>query len=227
MKPLYYIIWLCLLYTWQASPYTLAIQSQNTERVQVSEQQEKILNMLLEKQEALEVKYYLLAAFVIFLVLLFGVLCFINKRGDTRLEKIITLLEKSKESATQSEEETTKIDIDEATIATILENLNAFEKERGFLAAKITLYDFAKAMQTNTKYLSKVINTYKLTSVRNYINDLRVQYSIELLKNSDDHKKYTVQAMAKEAGFRTREAFTKAFQKRTGKNVSTFIEQCK
>ena len=109
-------------------------------------------------------------------------------------------------------------------MATILENLQAFEKERGFLVSKITLHEFAKNIKTNTKYLSKVINTYKLKSFRNYINDLRIQYSITELQTNTDYRKYTVKAMAQEVGFSTSESFSKAFQKKTGNTVSSFLK---
>ncbi len=100
-----------------------------------------------------------------------------------------------------------------------------FRCRQGFLISKITLHEFAKQLQTNTKYLSKVINTHKLKSFRNYINDLRVQYCIQELKHNMNYRKYTVKAMAKEAGFTTAESFSKAFQKRTGETVSSFLRQ--
>ena len=202
---------------------SVTVSTQTIDSVQVNTQQ-KLVAALTQKQEAFEIRYYILAGITLFLVLLFGALCFFNKRGDKRLQNIISLLEKSK----TKEENTAKNDcvqltIDETIVAAILENLEAFENERGFLISKITLHEFAKQLQTNTKYLSKVINTYKLKSFRNYINDLRVQYSIQELKHNMNYRKYTVKAMAKEAGFTTPESFTKAFQKKTGETVSSFL----
>ncbi|MBC8755263.1 AraC family transcriptional regulator [Kordia sp. YSTF-M3] len=193
--------------------------NQNTDTIQARETHENLVAALQEKQRAFETRYYVLAGITLLLVLVFGLLCFLNKRGDKRLEKIVSLLEKNRE------EKHPKSEIDEAVVATILENLQAFEKERGFLVSKITLHEFAKQLQTNTKYLSRVINTHKLKSFRNYINDLRVQYSIQKLENNASYRKYTVKAMAKEAGFATAESFTKAFQKKTGETVSGFLRQ--
>ncbi|AXG69082.1 helix-turn-helix domain protein [Kordia sp. SMS9] len=192
----------------------------------VLQQQEKMIATLLEKQEAFEGKYFVFIGIVLFLIILFGILCFWNKRGNTRLEKIVSLLEKYQKTEHHSNEITKdkKLDIDPVIVHTILENLKAFENEKGFLNTKITLHAFSKKLRTNTKYLSKVINTHKLKSFRNYINDLRVQYSIEELQNNTNYRNYTVHAMAKEAGFSNRDSFSKAFQKRTGKTVSNFLK---
>ena len=201
------------------------VLNQRTDSIQAVKTQQELIAVLTKKQEAFEMRYYLLAGFTLFLVLLFGVLCFFNKKGDKRLEKIMSLLEKSRLQKNSEEKNSDAyIDIDEAVVATILENLQAFEKERGFLVSKITLHEFAKNIKTNTKYLSKVINTYKLKTFRNYINDLRIQYSITELQTNTDYRKYTVKAMAQEVGFSTSESFSKAFQKKTGNTVSSFLK---
>lgn len=192
----------------------------------ILQQQEEMIATLLEKQEAFESKYFVLIGIVLFLILLFGMLCFWNKNGHKRLEKIVSLLEQNQKPDEHPNEMTKDKDlnIDPMIVATILENLKDFENEKGFLNTKITLHSFAKKLRTNTKYLSKIINTYKVKSFRNYINDLRVQYSIEELENNTNYKNYTIHAMAKEAGFSNRESFSKAFQKKTGKTVSNFLK---
>ncbi len=206
---------------------SLLKKTSQTDSLALVVQKEKLIATLLERQEAFELKCFILIGVVLFLVLLFGMLCFFNKRRDKRLEKIVSLLEKTKQEPTHDDEKDTssKLNIDPLIVHTILENLKAFENERGFLNSKITLHEFAKKLQTNTKYLSKVINTYKLKSFRNYINDLRVQYSIEKLEKNTSYRNYTVHAMAEEAGFSNRESFSKAFRKKTGETVSDFLKQ--
>lgn len=202
------------------------LKQQNSEQT-VDILQEKQLKQLLQTQEAFETKYYISIGIVLLLVLIFGLLCARKTKGYNHLKKIIELLEKNSQNTNGDENKSNDayIEIDETIVASILENLQAFEKERGFLLTKITLPQFAKQLKTNTKYLSKVINTYKLKSFRNYINDLRIQYSLEELENNTDYRKYTVEAMAKEVGFNTASSFSKAFQKKTGKTVSSFLKQ--
>lgn len=222
---------LCNAYTSKqhtTTPLEVALVTTATQKIdnlEIQETQKELVAALMESQRAFEVRVYVLASITLFLVLLFGVLCFLNKRGDKQLQNIISLLEKSKtKEENTAKNDHTQLDIDEAVVTAILENLRAFEKERGFLISKITLHEFAKQLQTNTKYLSKVINMYKLKSFRNYINDLRIQYSIQELENNTDYRKYTVKAMAKEVGFSTSEAFSKAFQRITGNTVSSFLK---
>lgn len=198
-----------------------------TDSVALIQQQKKLIQTLIAKQEAFELKYYLMTGIILFLIMLFGVLCFFNKRGNQRLQTIMSLLEKSKQTEGNKTDKNTshELSIDPAIVNTILTNLNAFEQENGFLNPKITLHAFAKKLQTNTKYLSKVINTHKLKSFRNYINDLRIQYSVEKLEKNGNFRNYTVKAMARETGFSNRESFSKAFQKNTGTTVSEFVKQ--
>jgi AraC-like DNA-binding protein len=187
------------------------------------EGQKEMMEQLLERQERFEFKYFVLIGIVLFLVMLFGGFCFFSKRSEQQLKKILSLLEKSKNA--KEKNKTNKLNIDPEIVTAILENLQTFEKELGFLNSKITLYNSAKKLKTNTKYLSKVINTYKLKSFRSYINDLRIQYSVERLQKNSNYRKYTLSAMAKEAGFRNTESFSKAFQKNTGLTVTNFLKQ--
>ncbi|EDP97036.1 helix-turn-helix domain-containing protein [Kordia algicida OT-1] len=207
--------------------YLTTVSYQKLDSLQIQNKQQELIVALTQKQQEFEIRYYTLAGITLFLVLLFGVLCFFNKRGDKRLEKIVSLLEKYQNKEKKDSEKTTnnQLDIDETIISEILENLRVFEQEKGFLTSKITLHEFAKKIQTNTKYLSKVINTYKSKSFRNYINDLRVEHSINSLQNNLHFRKYTVSAIAKEAGFSTSESFTKAFRKRTGETVTEFVSK--
>ncbi|MEM6718356.1 MAG: helix-turn-helix domain-containing protein [Bacteroidota bacterium] len=230
-------IWILTMGTVQGSEkidFARRIQSLSTSKklaqtdtMAVIAEKEKLVEMLLAKQEAFELKYFVLIGLVLFLVLLFGMLCFFRQRGDKRLDKIVSLLEKNQKSSANDDVVTKekKLNIDPVIVNAILENLKAFEHEKGFINPKITLQTFAKKLHTNTKYLSKVINTYKLKSFRCYINDLRVQYSIEKLKNNSNYRNYTIQAMAKEVGFGNRESFSKAFRKKTGETVSNFLKQ--
>ena len=67
--------------------------NQTTDSVQVSETHEKLVAALYKKQQAFEMRVYILVGITMFLVLLFGALCFFNKRGDKQLQKIVSLLE--------------------------------------------------------------------------------------------------------------------------------------
>ncbi|WP_416370339.1 helix-turn-helix domain-containing protein [Tenacibaculum ovolyticum] len=80
-------------------------------------------------------------------------------------------------------------------------------------------------MNTNTNYLSKVINQHKNTTFSNYINRLRIDYIVEKLKTDSLLRKYTIKTIANEAGFKNTESFSKAFYKFTEIKPSYFIKE--
>lgn len=117
------------------------------------------------------------------------------------------------------------IGLDDEAIQIILEQLNIFEKEKHYLTNQISLQETAKIVKTNSKYLSKIINTYKGKTFTNYINDLRVDYLIDRIQNDAMYKKYTIKAIAQEGGFTNSGAFFRAFYKKTGLKPSYFIKK--
>jgi len=117
------------------------------------------------------------------------------------------------------------VGLDAAVIEKILARLQLFEDEKQYLQNQISLHDVAKITQTNTKYLSKIINSYKNKTFTNYINDLRVEYTIDRIQNDEMYKKYTIKAIAQEAGFTNSGAYFRAFFKKTGLKPSYFIQK--
>jgi len=107
----------------------------------------------------------------------------------------------------------------------ILEQLELFEKEQRFTALGLTSQILAKNLDTNTHYLSNVINHYKEQSFANYLNNLRVAYAIERIKKDLVFRKYTIDAIANEVGFQNTGTFYKAFSKKTGITPSFFIKE--
>ena len=105
--------------------------------------------------------------------------------------------------------------------------MEKFEKGKKFLDKTLTLATLTVAFNSNSKYLSKVIYHHKDKGFVDYINDLKIDYLIDLLKNSSTYRTYKISALGEEAGFSTTARFTNAFQSRTGLSVSYFIKQLK
>lgn len=96
----------------------------------------------------------------------------------------------------------------------ILQHLEDFEKNKEFLSEGIHLNNLAQRWHTNRNYLSNCVNTYKEKSFIDYINDLRIKYFIENLK--ENHKRFrclTIAAIGQELGFSSARSFSKAFVK--------------
>lgn len=142
----------------------------------------------------------------------------IKNNSDEKIENITEIL-KSNNSE--------NIGIAEEIIESIIKQLILFEKNKGFLNSSITIQNLAQDFNTNSKYLSIIINAKKEKTFSQYINELRIDYIINELKNNKNLCKYTISAIAEEAGFNTAESFSKSFFKRTGLKPSYFIKELK
>ena len=116
-------------------------------------------------------------------------------------------------------------DINETTKHQILEGLNKLEKQEYFLRQDCNSYNVAKKIKTNTSYLSKVVNSHYQKNFNAYINDLRINYAVLKLKNDNRFRKFSIQSIAEEVGYKSADSFTKYFKKQTGLNPSFYIKK--
>ncbi len=119
------------------------------------------------------------------------------------------------------------LNISDEIVTHILSQLNQFEKELGFLNPNLTLQQLAKQVGSNSKYLSKIIKVYKATSFYGYIQNLRIDYILNRLKNDIKFRELTIDAIAVESGYNQRGSFSKSFEKVTGVRPSYFIKELK
>ncbi|MFK7747524.1 MAG: helix-turn-helix domain-containing protein [Kordia sp.] len=140
----------------------------------------------------------------------------IAKSSSTIEEKIIVKNAKS---------QMVSLDIDELIVTEILKELELFEQGEKYLKAHVSLKEVTKIVNTNSKYLSKIINTYKGKNFTAYINDLRIDYLINHIQHNTKYQKYTIRAISEEIGFSNPESFSRAFQKKTGLKPSYFIRK--
>ncbi len=110
------------------------------------------------------------------------------------------------------------------TTEEILNKLLLFENLEQFLNPNLSIQSLAKKINTNSKYLSITINTHKQQNFANYINSLRIGYAKQRIVEDHKFRQYTIQSIAKEVGFNTAEAFSKAFHKNSGQYPSQFIK---
>ncbi|NAS32147.1 helix-turn-helix domain-containing protein [Flavobacteriaceae bacterium R38] len=141
-----------------------------------------------------------------------------------RFEEILNT-EPTKVSFLRRQESKKVHDLSKDVVEKITKGLKEFEREKDFLDHSTTLNSLSKKLDTNSNYLSKVINSYEQKNFSNYLNDLRVEYAIEQLKTNKQFRLYSVKGMAKEVGFNSPESFSKAFHKRTGIYPSYFLKQ--
>jgi AraC-like DNA-binding protein len=157
----------------------------------------------------------------------------LKKTYKIRFQKIIEITKpvtENKDLASQIETQILPTKIDDLGIArelveTIRKKLVEFEKQKDFLKPTLTLQLLSQEFDTNTKYLSKIINECKGKPFITYINDLRINYCVLVLQKDLKLRKYTIQALSQEFGFNTAESFSTAFFKKTGLKPSFFITE--
>ncbi len=106
----------------------------------------------------------------------------------------------------------------------IFKQLDDLEKTNFFFRSNCNLYTTAKRIKTNTSYLSKIINTYKLKSFNAYINELRIKYCIKKLNTDKKFRAYTIKAISTELGYKSVNTFASAFKKQTGISHSYYLK---
>ena len=150
-----------------------------------------------------------------------------KKKYKLNFEKIINQTPKPEilHEVTTNQLQAREINLPSSLVKELNDKLSKFEKNKQYKNANISIQFLANEFATNTKYLSLFINVYKNKTFINYVNDLRVDFIVEELKKSKSLRKYTIAALAEEAGFNTAESFSNAFYRRTGIKPSFFVKE--
>ena len=112
-------------------------------------------------------------------------------------------------------------------VENILNKLEHFEKENKFLDNQVSKTLLSEILNTNPTYLSRIINVYKGKNVSIYINDLRLEYIIDLMKNDAKYLNMDVKELAYLSGFTNTQNFSDNFQRKFEIKPSYFIKMMK
>lgn len=105
----------------------------------------------------------------------------------------------------------------------ILNQLKAFEEEKRFTDSQLSIKLLSENFGTNYVYLSKIINEYRGTNFNIYINDLRLDYAVDLLKDKK-YLDYDIKKLACISGFATANSFSSNFVRKFKIKPSYFIK---
>ncbi|WP_163397474.1 AraC family transcriptional regulator [Flavobacterium fluviatile] len=192
--------------------------------------------ILLEKekiqQQLVKEKYYDVILISIVVVLFSAVIYGTYNHFETKKRnkiKFDLLLKKNEQSSLQKQvtDKFEITDISQETVQQIIKHLEKFERDKKFLHKEVTLATLTVRFNTNSKYLSKVIYHRSGKRFADYINDLKIDYLVELLQNSSMHRNYSIGSLAEEAGFTSTPRFTNAFHSKTGISFSYFLKELK
>jgi YesN/AraC family two-component response regulator len=141
------------------------------------------------------------------------------------IEKVSVLEAENSAAAEENNTATSKtVSITDEKAASILKGLQKFEAQEQFLDENCNLRFVAKKVKTNATYLSKIINTHKESSFNEYINNLRIQYTLKRLKSDTQFRAYSIKSIAQEVGYKSADSFTKHFKKQTSLYPSYYIK---
>ena len=124
----------------------------------------------------------------------------------------------------QKKQEQKKPIILKETEEQIVNKLKKFESSKRFLSKDISLAILAGQFDTNTKYLSEIINSHYEINFNTYINRLRINYIIEKLKSDPNFIKYRISYLAENCGFASHSSFATVFKSVTGISPVKFID---
>jgi AraC-like DNA-binding protein len=174
--------------------------------------------------------------FLIMTILIILILAYVfhlrrqKKMEQIKFEKLTLKLSEEKNgshilSAPLEKTKSEDIGISSEIVEKIIVKFKEFEENKLYLQKDVSLNSLSQSFQTNSKYISKIINYYSKKSLTNYLNDLRIDYVVVELQQNKSLRKYTISAISEEIGFNNAESFSQAFYKRTGIKPSFFIKE--
>lgn len=189
---------------------------------------------LLEKKKKIEnelasnKKNYLIVVITLIIVLLSLVSwhLYSKKREKEKFNQIMAdLAEKKKLAVIPTNNQDANLSPE--LTKSLLKNLEKFEKQKKFLEKDMNLAKLAALLDTNTKYASIIIAEQRGKKTTTYINDLKIDYIVDLLISNNKFRNYTNKALSDEAGFGSTQIFTLCFKNKIKMSPTSFIQQLK
>jgi len=165
--------------------------------------------------------------FILFSIVVFFVIYYKHSQRLTSLNELASYLQITRNNLTkiqiEKKQEHKKVTILKETEEQILNKLKKFESSRRFLNKDFSLAILAGQLDTNTKYLSEIINSHYQMNFNTYINKLRINYIVEKLKTDPNFVKYRISYLAENCGFASHSSFATVFKAITGLTPGKFI----
>lgn len=178
----------------------------------------------LKKQKSRQLNILLVTSLASALIICLIIARFKKQQASSK-EKLKLLIDQISKNETPIKPIVAPLNINDDEMKRIIEKIDELEDRNYYLRIDCTVSMLAKKLKTNTTYLSKIINTHYQKNFTTYINDLRIDFVIKRLKEDKLFRKYSIQSLANEIGFKSKESFNAAFKKRTGVLPSALIKE--
>ncbi|MGJ1267392.1 helix-turn-helix domain-containing protein [Sphingobacterium spiritivorum] len=199
----------------------------------------KISNQLIKEfyntqhTESRNKKYLILLSVFLFIVTTVSVIFYIwnRKMQNMRYNHILRdvaqfgLRGNRPEVVQPAKAESRDLRITKETEERILSDLIQLEEQSYFVNKEMSLSAVAARLNTNTNYLSYIINTYRGKDFSHYINEYRVRHIIQRLQEEPKLRHCKLSHIADLAGFSSHSKFSAVFKVVTGIPPSVLISR--
>lgn len=100
--------------------------------------------------------------------------------------------------------------------------LQVMEQTEIFCESDFSIERLAAHINSNTKYVSQVINDVYAKNFRTFLNEFRVKKAMMRMNDIENYGNYTIKAIAESVGYKSQSNFINVFTKQTGIKPSVF-----
>jgi AraC-like DNA-binding protein len=106
----------------------------------------------------------------------------------------------------------------------ILDQIKQIEINHTFLKHDFSINTIAEKVNTNSTYVSFVYNKHYDVPFKQYYTQKKIEYAVDLIKNKEYYKKYSIEGLANIVGYTNASAFSRAFKKYMNVSPSEYIK---
>lgn len=182
---------------------------------QNKEIQQQYKEKLQKKEEKLRAAYKQLSQY-----------CEVEDREEKPLDNSETELLLTDESDTSVKYQTSSLNEDQKQIITDAIS-NVMETTKEYCESDFSLEKLATLVNSNSKYVSQVINETYQKNFSNYINEYRIREARIRLMDIEHYGNYTIKAISESLGYKSHATFINVFRKITGITPSIYQKMAK
>lgn len=190
------------------------------ERLKISDEKLKTTLKLLKTETQIKKLTTLVSVLSILLILSLGY--FFLKRKELKFNRKLFKINRIHENKISK----TEISTDKSDLFKQIEH-ELIENEL-FLNQKVSLSYIADKVNSNSSYVSEVINLFTDTNLRTYINQLRITYAKALInKTIKSKEKINFDHIAEQTGFNSKTHFYRIFKQFVELTPNEYVKFCK
>ena len=172
------------------------------------DQIKKVNDSIINKE--IKTKINLIITFLLITILIITIGLYLLKKEKKRSSENLT---------TPKKDYSINLELEEM----VLRELENFEISEIYLDSTFNINELAKQLNTNTSYLSSIVNERKGKTYKQYITELRMNYLLNLINKESKYRKYTVEALGNKIGYTNASSFSRSFKNFTGLSPSEYL----